>query len=88
MTNYKFESLPHGGVVMYCTPLCGDCHRARVWLSDHDIKYTQVDISTNATAARQVSIWAKGNQVTPTFDIDGKIVVGFDEKKLSKILLK
>jgi glutaredoxin len=79
--------LPHGGVVMYCTQWCPDCKKARAWLKSHAIPYREVDIETNVKAARQVRDWAGGNQVTPTFDIDGKIVVDFDEDKLEEILL-
>ncbi len=82
------EELPTGGVVMYCTPWCPDCRLARVWLKENNITYTEVDISTNLNAARQVRFWGEGVQITPTFDIDGQIVVDFDEKKLKEILHK
>jgi glutaredoxin len=82
------EEAPHGGVVMYCTPWCPDCRLARAWLKEQNIPYTEVDISTNLTAARQVRAWGQGFQVTPTFDIDGKIILDFDESELRKILLK
>jgi len=82
------EEPPHGGVVMYCTPWCPDCRLARAWLKEHNIAYTEVDISTNLTAARQVRAWGEGFQITPIFDIDGKIVVDFDEGELGKIILK
>jgi glutaredoxin len=78
--------LPHGGIVMYCTPWCVDCRKARAWLDEKGLKYTEVDVSRSGKAARQVRAWANGNQVTPTFDIDGTIVVDFDVKRLSEIL--
>ncbi|HAF62848.1 MAG TPA: hypothetical protein DCK95_11070 [Anaerolineaceae bacterium] len=82
------ESLPQGGVVMYCTQWCPDCRRARVWLKEKNIPYTEVDITTNFKAARQVRSWGNGFQITPTFDINGTIILDFDEEKLSEILLK
>jgi len=82
----EFE-LPHGGVVMYCTPWCSDCRNARAWLKEHRISYTEVDISINPKAARQVREWANGNETTPTFDIDGTILVDFDAKKLADLLI-
>jgi glutaredoxin len=82
------EELPSGGVVMYCTPWCPDCRLARAWLEEHNISYTEVDISVNLNAARQVRFWGEGVQVTPTFEIDGQIILDFDEKKLKAILLK
>jgi len=41
-----------------------------------------VDIDVTPGAADQVKKWAKGTRTTPTFDIEGTIVVGFDEKKV------
>lgn len=79
-------NLPHGGIVMYCTKWCPDCKRARAWLAEHNLPYTQVDITTTPGASEQVERWAGGNQTTPTFDIDGEIVVDFDEQKLREVL--
>jgi len=78
--------LPHGGIVIYCTPWCPTCRRARAWLAEHQLEYTEVDIDKIPAAANQVKIWANGNRTTPTFDIDGTILVDFDVDKLIKIL--
>lgn len=80
--------LPKGGVVMYCSSWCPDCRRARAWLSEHGIVYTEVDVNAVPGAAKQVRAWANGNLVTPTFDINGTIVVDFDKEKLTELLLK
>lgn len=79
------EELPHGGVVMYCTPWCIDCRLAKTWLKERNIPYTEVNIHENPAAAEQVMKWANGNKTTPTFDIDGTIVVDFDKAKLEEI---
>jgi glutaredoxin len=81
------NSLPHGGIVMYCSSWCPDCKRARAWLNEHNLPYTEVNIYANDAAAVQVKKWANGNMTTPTFDIDGTVVVDFDVDKLSKLLL-
>lgn len=80
--------LPKGGVVMYCSSWCPDCRRARAWLNEHGIAYTEVDVNAVPGAAKQVRAWANGNLVTPTFDINGTIVVDFDKEKLAELLLK
>ena len=80
--------LPSGGVVLYCTRWCVDCRRARAWLEEHGIRYTEVDVNANPVAARKVRQWANGALVTPTFDINGTIVVDFDVAKLTELLLK
>ncbi len=78
--------LPHGGIVMYCTPWCDDCKQARAWLAQQGLPYTEVDISRSRKAAAQVREWAGGNQSTPTFEIDGAVIVDFDLPRLKQVL--
>jgi glutaredoxin len=80
--------LPKGGVVLYCTSWCPDCRRARLWLEDNKIAYTEVNIDANPEAAKQLRKWANGNLTTPTFDIDGTIIVDFDIRRVKEALGK
>lgn len=79
-------NLPHGGIVMYCTKWCPDCRRARLWMNNNGIKFTEVDIMSTVGADDQVRKWTGGDLVTPTFDIDGQIVLDFDEAKIRQVL--
>lgn len=78
--------LPRGGIVMYCSSWCPDCRRARAWLEQRQLAYVEVDVNAVPAAARQVRQWANGNLTTPTFDIDGAIVVDFDRRELERLL--
>lgn len=78
--------LPKGGIVMYCARWCPDCRRARAWLEKRGLEYTEVNVNAVPGAAAQVREWADGNLVTPTFDIDGTIVVDFDVEKLRSLV--
>lgn len=80
--------IPSSGVVMYCTPWCPDCRKARAWLKERGVDFKEVDISVNLNAARKVRSWGQGYQITPTFDINGQIVLDFDQQKLSEMLFK
>ncbi len=80
------ENLPHGGIVMYCTRWCPECRKARAFFSEHKIKYTEVDIMMVPGADDQVRKWTGGDLVTPTFDIDGQILIDYDESKLRQVL--
>jgi glutaredoxin len=82
----KAAALPHGGIVMYCTAWCPDCKRARQWLAENNLPYTEVNITTTPGADQQVRQWANGNATTPTFEIDGTIVVDFNETRLREVL--
>lgn len=68
---------PPAEVVMYCTPWCPACRRARAYLNEKKIPYVEIDISRDRTAAAQVRQWAKGNETTPTFLINGKVIIDF-----------
>ena len=80
------EELPKGGVVMYCTPWCPSCRQARLWLQNNHIEYVEVNIDRSPAAVKRVQGWANGFRTTPTFDINGEIQVGFDEKRLKELL--
>lgn len=84
----KASTLPSGGIVMYCTRWCPDCKRARIWLTNRGLDYTEVDVYSVPGAADQVRKWANGNLITPIFNIDGTIVVDWDEQKMARILGK
>ena len=79
-------ALPEGGVVLYCTSWCPDCKRARAWLKAQHIEYTEVDITATPGAALQVRKWANGSLTTPLFNIDGTIILNFDEARLKSAL--
>lgn len=84
---YKADTLvKHAELVMYCTPWCPDCRKARVWLDERQISYSEVDISLDLTASRKVRMWGGGSQITPVFELDGQIVVDFDIGALNKML--
>ena len=84
---YEEKVIPKGKVIMYCTPWCPDCRVARDWFKNHNIDFSEVDISLNLSAARQVRSWGAGQQITPTFDINGEIILDYDEDRLKEILV-
>lgn len=80
------STLPQGGIVMYCTKWCPECRQARLWLNNQGVEYTEVDVMSSPGADKQVRLWNKGNLVTPTFDINGHILTGFDQAKINQLL--
>ena len=77
---------PNEEIVMYCTPWCPGCRRARVLFEQNNIPYVEIDINRDREAAARVRGWANGNETTPTFKIKGQIIVDYDQAKLEKIL--
>jgi glutaredoxin len=77
---------PQADVIMYCTSWCPGCRRARVWLKDKGIAFTEIDITKDRAAAARVRGYANGNETTPCFDIKGTIILNFDLPKVEKAL--
>ncbi len=80
------EELPTGGVILYCTRWCPGCRLARRWLEQRGIDYTEVDVNASPEAAERVRGWADGKLLTPTYDINGTIVVNNQWDRLSELL--
>jgi glutaredoxin len=73
-------------LTMYCTDWCPSCRRARIYLKTNQIPYREVNISRDRQAAAEVRTWTGGYETTPTFNIQGTIVVNFDIEKLNELL--
>ena len=73
-------------VVVYKTQSCPWCHKVMDWLKEHNITFTSLDVGENKKALDDMI--KKSNQMgVPVVDIDGTIIVGFNESKLKELLL-
>jgi glutaredoxin len=81
------EEIPEGGVVLYCTRWCPACVKARKWFDLHGIEYVEVNVISNMKAGERVREWAGGNRITPTLDVHGTIIIGWDEQQVASLLL-
>lgn len=71
-------------VTVYTTPTCPWCKKVKEFLNENKVKFTEVDVSNEANAKAMVE--KSGQMGVPVVDIDGKIIVGFDEDKLKESL--
>lgn len=72
-------------IIIYTTPSCVYCKMAKVFFKENNVVYEEKDVSTDAPARDEM--FAKSNQMgVPVTDVDGKIIVGFNKKELSKFL--
>ncbi|MDO8494971.1 MAG: glutaredoxin family protein [bacterium] len=72
-------------VIVYSTPTCPYCHMAKEFLNKHKIPFEDVNIAKDQKAVQEM-ISKSGQIGVPVIDIGGKIVVGFDQKKISQLL--
>ncbi len=79
------ETKPQKRVIVFSTPTCTFCNMAKKYFREKGVKFTDVDVSRDPAAARDM-IRRSGQQGVPVIDIGGKIVVGFDRVKIDKYL--
>ncbi|MBN1486570.1 MAG: glutathione S-transferase N-terminal domain-containing protein [Anaerolineae bacterium] len=72
-------------VVVFSTPTCPHCRTAKRYLQSKGIKFTDVDVSRDAQAARDM-VRRSGQQGVPVIDIGGRIVVGFNRPQINRLL--
>lgn len=72
-------------VLVYSTPTCPYCVRAKQFLKDNNIIFEEVDIATDQQAAEEI-IKKSGQMGVPVLDIEGEIIVGFDKDKIKQSL--
>lgn len=77
---------PDSPLVLYCTPWCPACRRARAWLSDRKIPFTEIDITRDRASAQRVRGWTGGYETTPAFNVKGKVLVEFEPGRLENAL--
>ncbi len=70
-------------ITIYSTPVCGYCKMAKDYLASKQIPFTEVDVSRD-TAKQQEMIAKSGQFGVPVIDVGGKIIVGFDKRKLDE----
>lgn len=68
-------------VIIYSGPNCKYCKEAKAFLEKNGIAYTEYDV-TKEPAAKE-KLFNMGLRKVPVIDIDGDIVVGFDEKTIA-----
>lgn len=71
-------------VIVYVADWCPWCHRVTDFLKKHKIKFKECDVDDEKYAEECMK--KSGQTSIPVIDIDGKILVGFDESKIKEFL--
>lgn len=72
-------------VKIYTTPSCVYCKMAKEFFAKNSVAYEEKNVAQDA-AARDEMIQKSGQLGVPVIDIDGKIIVGFDQPELKEAL--
>ena len=71
------------------TPSCPWSKKAMEWFKKKKIKFEEKDIYESQNKEFRAEILEKtGQMATPVIEIDGEILIGFNEKKVEELLNK
>lgn len=72
-------------VTIYTTPTCVWCKRTKEFFKQHNIAYDERDVSADRELANEM-IKKSGQMAVPVIDVEGEIIVGFDQSRLAALL--
>ncbi len=72
-------------VTIYTTSSCSWCHRAMDFFNANKVKFTEVNVQEQPDKAQEM-IEKSGQMGVPVIDVDGQIIVGFNEPAIRKAL--
>ena len=72
-------------VMVYSTPACPYCVKVKQFLKDSNVSFEDIDVSKDPSKAEEM-ITKSGQMGVPVIDIDGNIVVGFNQAKIKQAL--
>jgi len=72
-------------VSVYTTKTCPWCKKIKEFFKENKVKFKEIDVTSNQAKGKDM-IEKSGQTGVPVTDVNGTIIVGFDEAKLRKAL--
>ncbi len=72
-------------VIVFSTPTCSYCNAAKRYFREKNIRFTDVDVSRDQNAARDMQR-RTGQMGVPVILINNKPIVGFDKPRIMQML--
>ena len=74
-------------IKIYMTPTCPWCKKTMEWFKKKKIKFEECDVAESQNGRFRDEVLEKTGQLAvPVIDVDGKIVIGFNEKELEEAI--
>lgn len=74
-------------VKIYTAPACSWCKQLKEWLKKNKVNYQELNVAESETA-REELIKLSHQMAVPVIEAAGKIIIGFDQKKLEEVVKK
>ncbi len=72
-------------VLVFTTPTCPWCRRAKGYLRSRRVPFKEIDVSLDRKAADDL-VRRTGRIGVPVIEVDGRPVVGFDQPQIDQLL--
>lgn len=72
-------------VTVYTTPTCPWCTRVKDYLNRKEVRFKEINVASDRDGAMEM-IRKSGQRGVPVVDINGNIVVGFDQTTIDRLL--
>lgn len=71
-------------ITIYTTPTCSFCKMAKNYFRQHDLQYDERDVTANQDYVEEM-VKKSGQMGVPVIEIDGQIVVGFNQPRIAEL---
>ncbi len=72
-------------IKIYSTPTCHFCLLAKEYFKEKGIQYTEYNVASDLEK-REEMLTKSGQMGVPVIDINGKVLVGFDQSEVESVL--
>jgi len=72
-------------ITMYTTPSCSFCNKAKDFFRKNNIRFTEYNVARDQRRADEM-VRKSGQMGVPVIDINGRIIVGFNQPEVEKAL--
>lgn len=72
-------------ITIYTTPACVYCQMAKKYFNEHGIAYQEKDVLADPQARKEM-IEKSGQLGVPFIEINGEVVIGFNQSRLEEII--
>lgn len=72
-------------VIVYSTPTCGYCNKAKDYLRQKGVKFVEYNIASDMRKADEM-VKKSGQMGVPVLDVNGRVIVGFNQPEIDRAL--
>ena len=74
-------------IKVYSTPTCPWCYRVKEYLEERGIEFTEINVAEDLEG-REEMLSKSGQMGVPQIEINGKIIVGFNQQAIDSEIEK